>query len=297
MCAYANNQQSGGWVWSQGQSPPTPPPGPPVMVYQGMPNPPPMYYGQPQYVEGGRGRGRNRGASSNAGAQNLVTRVKAEIQVARPGQVLEIARFAASQLSSRSPVLYKQLLAGLLGADLQVTAGSEEKSTVSLIVADRKTKWKALCAANEYVLYWQQCQDLVKAAHGANAEVDTLIAEDDSLDIRRYLRGKKIREELLQEAGLTREGSTLVPLNVDDDVDSQAGGQPPATSSNSGAKGPKGSNPQELANFVNLLTLLVSQQVKSAGTQGTPATVDSESKAPPPPTPKGAAGGKPSGSH
>lgn len=262
------------------------------MVYQGMPNPPQLYYGQPQYGQGGRGRNRARGTDSNVGTQSLVTRVKAEIQVARPGQVLEIARFAASQLSTRSPVLYKQLLAGLVGADQQVTVGSEEKSTLSMIVADRKTKWKAACAADGNVVYWQQCQDAIKAAHGANCEVDALVAEDDSYDLRRYHRGKRVREDLLADCGLTREGSTLVPTSGDDDADSQAGGQPLASSGNGRAKGVKGGDPQDMVSMVNLLSFLVAKQMAEQGKPVASASEQSESKTPPPPSggPKGPKG-------
>jgi len=278
MNPYGYNQ-SAGWAWPQGQGPP-PPPGPPVMVFQGMPNGGAPYAGQPVYGYPSRGRGRGRGAASDGASQNLVTRVKAELQVARPGQVLELARFAASQLSSRSPVLYQQFLAGLLAGDQSAKTEPEGKVTRSLIVADRKAKWRELCAGDDDVLFWQQCQDKVKGQHGANAEVDTLIAEDESIDIRKYLKGKRRREELLVEAGLAREGSTLIPLSGED-TDSQVGGQPP-TSHASGAKlsHPVVTNP-DMAGILNLLTQIVLQQQGGAKVPS-PPPVTGEIKEPPP---------------
>lgn len=228
------------------------------MVFQGMPNGGGSYSGQPGYGPLPRGRGRGRGAVGNDGSGNLVTRVKAELQVARPGQVLELARFAASQLSSRSPVLYQQLLAGLMAGDQSAKTEPEERVTKSLIVADRKAKWRELCSVDPDVVFWQQCQDTIKAHHGANAEVDTLIAENEDCDIRKYLKGKKRREDLLMEAGLAREGSTLIPL-LGEDTDSQAGGQPP-TNHASGGKASHTSNSSEMSSILNLLTQLVLQQ-------------------------------------
>lgn len=282
MQPYGYNQ-GGGWAWPQGQGPPQPP-GPPVMVYQGMPNGGGPYSGQPGYGFPPRGRGRGRGAASDGASQNLVTRVKAELQVARPGQVLELARFAASQLANRSPVLYQQLLAGLLAGDQSVKTEPEEKVTRSLVVADRKAKWRELCAGDPDVVFWQQCQDTIKAQYGANAEVDSLIAEDDSKDIRKYLRGKKRREELLAESGLAREGSTLIPL-VGEDTDSQLGGQP-LNSHASGAKSsaPVGNNP-EMAGILHLLTQLVLQQAGGAKSSQSQPVMEETKTAPSKPSP------------
>lgn len=232
------------------------------MVYQGMPNGGMPYAGQPVYVLPPRGRGRGRGSTGDGGNQNLVTRVKAELQVARPGQVLELTRFAASQLASRSPVLYQQFLAGLGVGDQPVKAETEEKVTRNFIVADRKARWRDACLLDLDVQYWQQLQDRIKEERGANAEVDAIVTDDESLDIRQYLRGKKRREELLMENGLAREGSTLVPLEGDD-TDSQAGGQP-LTSSNAGKKG-GGGNPSDISGIMNLLTLLVAKQSGQGG--------------------------------
>lgn len=220
---------SGRWVWSQDQNPPMGGFGPlpvlappPQLVYQA----PPPQGGWP----GTRGRGQRGGPPGDGRGQNVVTRVKAQVGVARPGQVLETARFAAATLAQRSPSLYGQFLAGLAiqGGEPVRAPPNEGKVAQSLIVADRKAKWQELCAADPDVQYWQRCQKDAKAKAGANAAVDDLVAEDDTVEIRLYLRGKKRREELLASVGLAREGSQLVPLQgKGDDSDSQVGSHEP----------------------------------------------------------------------
>jgi hypothetical protein len=154
--------------------------------------------------------------------------------------------------------LYAQFLAGLnVTADHPVTDGKEERSTVAMIVADRKQRWKARCAESPEVQYWQQCQDRLKAQYGANAEVDGLVIADQEVDIRRYFQGKQRREELLAECGLAREGSSLIPLDVDD-ADSQAGGQPHAQPAKAGSSTASGGDPTQ--QLVHLLTALVARQ-------------------------------------
>lgn len=220
---------SGRWVWSQDQSPPLGGFGPlPVLA-----PPPQLVYqaGAPQGAWlGTRGRGQRGGPPSDGRGQNVVTRVKAQVGVARPGQVLETARFAAATLAQRSPSLYGQFLAGLTGQGGEPVRvpPNEGKVAQSLIVADRKAKWQELCAADPDVVFWQQCQRNAKATAGANAAVDDIIADDDTVDIRAYLKGKKRREELLAQAGLAREGSQLVPIRgKGDDSDSQVGSSEP----------------------------------------------------------------------
>lgn len=157
----------------------------------------------------------------------MVTRVKAQIQVARPGQVLEIARFAAATLANRSPSLYAQLLTGLQQGSPS-RGEPEAKAALAMIVTDRKARWRELCEEDADVRYWQQTIDQYRAEFGANAAVEDLIAEDDRVDLRRFVKGKKVREELLRKAGLSREGTNLVPLKTDkDEVDSLVGGHPP----------------------------------------------------------------------
>jgi hypothetical protein len=195
-----------GWGPPQGVPPPMPPP-----VPYGLGGGNPYYYGQPS--NGGRGRGRG-GGNAN---QNLVTRVKAEIRVARPGQVLEIARDATRELASRSPELYLQFREGLgkgsvVGSPPVTVGDNNEKGALRMIVADRKAAWQKLCAEDADVFYWVQTQSRIKADKGANADVDRLIVTDETVNLRQYFRGKEQREKLLNRAGLAREGSALVAI-------------------------------------------------------------------------------------
>jgi len=299
---------NGGWAYPQGYGPPVgyPPPatavGGPPLVYGNQP-------GQPVWVPNSRGRGRGRGASGNTGTPNLVTRVKAEIQVARPGQVLELARFAASQLSSRSPVLYQQFVTGLVGGAPQASPPVEEKSTRAMIVADRKQRWKALCVQDDEVQYWQQIQDKFKSEHGTNCEVDSLVAEYDDVDVRKYLRGKRRRESLLKDAKLAREGSSFVPLEGDEE-DSNLGDHSLSRTAQADHSSHvlSVSNEQAMSFFMSLLTQVASLQPGQQATALSPTgsntgglvagnrTSSSEMKEgdkKPPPGPKGPPQGAP----
>jgi len=244
---------NGRWVWSQDHSPPMggygplPVPAPPPhLVYQA----PPPQGGWP----GTRGRGQRGGPPGDGRGQNVVTRVKAQVGVARPGQVLETARFAAATLANRSPSLYGQFLAGLTGQGGEPVKAppNEGKVAQSLIVADRKAKWQELCAEDQDVQFWQRCQKDVKARAGTNVAVDDLVAEDDAVDIRLYLKGKKRREELLAQVGLAREGSQLVPVRgKGDDSDSQVGSHEPA--SREAKQDPKDAREGELQQIISAL--------------------------------------------
>jgi len=254
---------------------------PPATVVGG----PPLVYGsqpgQPVWVPNSRGRGRGRGASSNTGTPNLVTRVKAEIQVARPGQVLELARFAASQLSSRSPVLYQQFVTGLVGGAPPALPPGEEKSTRAMIIADRKQRWKALCVQDEEVQYWQQIQEKFKSEHGTNCEVDALVAEYEDIDLRKYLRGKRRRETLLKDAKLAREGSTFVPLEGDEE-DSNAGDHSLARPPQGGhsSHGLPVSNEQAMSFLMSLLSQAASLQSGQQATASSPTAGNGSGPAP-----------------
>jgi hypothetical protein len=46
-----------------------------------------------------------------------------------------------------------------------------------------------MCAADEDVQFWQQTVDALKAEHGANAECDALVGDNQDIDAARYLRG------------------------------------------------------------------------------------------------------------
>jgi hypothetical protein len=226
----------------------------------------------------------------------VVTRLKAQIQTAKPGQVLEVSRFAVATLAKRSPELYAQFLAGLGHvAPPPVKVEEDGKAERALIVADRKARWKALCEADEEVRYWQASQEALKAAHGANCVVDDLIAEDPSSDIRKYLRGKKRREELLKTAGLARVGSTLVPLTEEgDDSDSQLEERSPM-------RAVAQPTPVELQQFIKLLKLATAAtpEASSSGSTGTssgngssPSSATQKTAAKPPPERKDQGGVK-----
>lgn len=265
---------NGGWAYPQGYGPSMVPLAP-AMGQSGPPLVVGTLPGQPVYVPPARGRGRGRASAGNSASQNLVTRVKAELQTARSGQVLELARFAAQQLASRSPVLYQQFLAGLHGGGHQpATDGKEEKSTRALVVADRKQKWKALCADDKLVQYWQQIQETYKSQHGANCEVDALVTESSDIDLQQYFRGKRRREELLKAAGLAREGSILVCLGSDDDEgDSQLGDHSPNGHGQPVHAGTAGPPLQaDMASLVQLLTqALATMPVMQKTTSSSPS--------------------------
>lgn len=217
MAAPAGNyQQRGGWVWSENLTPPQIPPPPSLPGWSGGP---PGWGGpsqDPLYQGGGRGQ-----ASSGGKMPNPVTRIKAEIRVCRPGQLLELARFVAGELSKRSPELYAQFLSGL-GAG-SAPGGEVESSAVALVLSDRKARWKAMCEADGLVCYYREVVAAIRQRHGKNADVDTLATKSEDVDVRKFFLGRARREELLGVCGLARQGSALVPLTSSpkDEVASQ----------------------------------------------------------------------------
>jgi hypothetical protein len=130
-----------------------------------------------------------------------------------------------------------------------------------MIIADRKQRWKALCAQDQEVLYWQQIQEQFKSEHGANCEVDALVAENDDVDLRKYLRGKRRRETLLKDAKLAREGSTFVPLEGDEE-DSNPGDHSPGTTTQVAASshGQPVGNEQAMSLLMTLLGNVAAMQ-------------------------------------
>lgn len=217
---------------------------PPQVIPQGVPvmGPPAMmpaympYGGQPQMVyQSGMGR-RGRGKSNSN--PNLVVRVKAEIGLARPGQILEIAREAATQLSIKGPQLYADFLKGLTGVNQvnPVTSSpvvSEEKeedkkptSTESSLLVERKKLWKEKCAEHTDVSYWQEVQDKYKKDLGPQCEVDKeILADDSTVSNKKYHRGKLAREDLLTQCGLVRVpgGLALDPVYIEQAKQQAAG--------------------------------------------------------------------------
>jgi len=215
----------------------------------GWPPAPQGNWGPPQ------GRGPRPPPPGNGRGENVVTRVKAQVGVARPGQILEIARFAAATLANRSPTLYQQYLAGLQVGAQTATSETEGKAALAMIVSDRKTRWRALCEADPDVQYWQQTVDKIKAERGANARVDDIVTDIQDVDLRQYLKGKRVREELLLKAGLIRKDSQLVPIqSTQGEADSQSGVQTPAPQ---GERKSDGSDP--ISSLVALVTSLSSR--------------------------------------
>lgn len=170
---------------------------------------PQIVYLQPPQGDGGGRRGRGRGVRQSGNTprtRGLVTRLKSELQAATPGQLLEVARYAAAMLSHTNADLYSQLVTGLgvRGSSIQ-----PDPQTERLVVADRKREWVKLCEGNEAVRYWQQTVNRLKEQFGSNAAVDELVLTDKEVDVRAYYRGKQVREDLLAKCRLYREGSTL----------------------------------------------------------------------------------------
>jgi hypothetical protein len=260
-----NPNFQGGW----GGQPSFPPMGMP-MAYS-MPQP------FPQGGGSGRGRGRGRGGYANTPrTRSLVPQIKEESRMATAGQLLELARYFTATLSRTDATLYGQFLAGLgRGDTVKGTSQSSPDTNVSrMIVADRKKKWKELCTEDHDVTYWQEQVDRIKKKHGAQASVDEIVLNDESVDVRRYQLGKQHREKLLTDVGLTREGSNLRPL-VSDGTSSDVGDIPKSPSTVESKKKPYGtsssmqieevtdgddrSSPSEVDEKLDTLTGLVQQ--------------------------------------
>jgi len=126
-----------------------------------------------------------------------------------------------------------------------------------MIVADRKSKWRALCEADTDVQYWRQTVDRVKAECGGNASVDDIVTDDSTVDLRRFHKGKKLREQLLLQSGLTREGTALVPLDGHkDELDSQIDTQVPSSRETKESSGGGNSDRQIIAMLTSLTSRL-----------------------------------------
>jgi hypothetical protein len=261
-----------------GGQPPYPPMGPPAMAYS-VPQP------FAQAPGGGRGRGRGRGGYANTPrTRSLVPQIKEEARMATGGQLLELTRYFAATLSKTDATLYGQFLTGLgRGVAVQDHSTTSPDTSVSrMIVADRKKKWKELCAADDDAVFWQTTVDHIKKEHGASASVDELVLSDEKVDVRRYQLGRLRREALLTEAGLTREGTGLRPIDSDGST-SDGGFDPNHSSGEHKHKGhPKkhmsahieevaneDANPQTptMVSQLNALTGLVSQLVHRSNNQ------------------------------
>lgn len=211
--------------------------GQPYSTPMGWGGPWPQGWGGPSFVpdsggypaRGGRGRGRGRGRGIETGVsagRTLVNDVKAMLGGASPGQTLEVCRFAAATLARSNPTLYKQFLAGLR---VETPSGTQadprgSDATRQAVIADRQARWRELCAADTEVTYFNETVRSLKLVHGAQAAVDDLVREDESVDLRRFLRGRARKEELLATAGLVRLGTGLdlsQPVEVHSDVGSE----------------------------------------------------------------------------
>jgi len=201
----------------QGQIIQIPAPQPSQAVVMG---PPPsfQYVGQPANWGGGGGV-RPRGGKNSS---SLVPRIKSEVSVARPGQLLDILRMGAAKLSQDSPELYAQFLAGLgvkpgaqhqeVATPPQVEQLKQAATDVPALIAKRKALWKQRCSESQAVSYWQQVQDDFRKKD-ASVSVDDAILTDEHVLVREYHKGKAMREQLLAECGLRRtpSGFELLP--------------------------------------------------------------------------------------
>jgi len=221
--------------------------------YVGQPSYPPMAMpamAYPTFAPSGQpatrgGKGRGRGYANTPRARSLVPQIKEESRTATSGQLLELTRFFAATLSRVDASLYGQFLAGLghktpAGTSASASSDAPSLETFRMIVADRKKRWFELCQAHDDVKYWQSMVDIVKAKHGSNASVDELILADETVDLRRYQRGRLARESLLAKAGLVRDGSSLKPID-DQDTSSDAGIPATSTPTDEEKRYPQGS--------------------------------------------------------
>lgn len=166
--------------------------------------PPPQWYPQGPPGVGGGGRGRSKG---NLGG-SITNRVKAELQVLKPGQLFDVTKEAVSLLALKSPQMYNDLLAGIGSVPQPAKAKGTTAGAVEIVLVQRQQAWKEACKGNDDVVYWQCVVDEVKERSGANASVEQeILAVSSEVDVRRYYRGKAIREDLLARCGLVRTGN------------------------------------------------------------------------------------------
>jgi hypothetical protein len=208
--------------------------------------------------------------------------------------LLEIARDAASQLSIKSPQLYADFVKGLTGevpppaaAGQPAAAASAEKkgANEAAILADRLAKWKALCKSHEDIVYWQEVQNDYRERLGPTCAVDEeILAGSSDVDVKRYHRGKRAREDALAMVGLERKPGGIALLPGFQEPEDKPLTLNPMLPHEEKHIGGQGFDPQA---FTNLLAMFMTAATLShnhgGGTEGNP---QGKSKVPPGP-PKG----------